>query len=118
MIGGNSKYLDLFQNLITSETVTNCTVHAEASYGGAIGGKIGGGAKLQVDLAGSVGLVYESSFSGKDVQDFLRSEKNEDNDLSPSAGGNPNRLPLLAEAINSGQSAMEEFTTIILGRGH
>jgi hypothetical protein len=115
--GGSSKYIDLFKILITSDTVTTCTIHAEASYGGAIGGKVGAGAKLQVDLAGSVGLVYESSFSGVEVRDFIRMETSGNVESNQNSGVNPDELPLLAKAINSGKTAMEEFTTIVMGKG-
>jgi hypothetical protein len=111
--GGDSSFLALFQSLITSDSVTQCTLHAEAAYGGALSGKVAGGAKLQIDIAGSVGLVYEKSFSGSEVFEFIELELGG----NKSANGDSSGLPLLADAMNSDESAMDEFSTIVMGRG-
>jgi hypothetical protein len=113
--GGNSDLVQLFENIITKRSVINCTIHAEAGYGGGISGKVGAGAKLQVDLAGSVGLVYEQAFTGDEVHRFIKSTLSKIENANPSVEGNPHAMPLLANAINSNENSMEEFATIVMG---
>ncbi|MEM6273577.1 MAG: hypothetical protein AAF998_29500 [Bacteroidota bacterium] len=90
--GSGSKGVSLLSKLINPTTVTNCTFHAEGSIGFALSGRVGAGAKLQVDLGASVGLVYEKSFSGNEVFTALDQMKKEfdfrpDEHLATTFGG-------------------------------